>query len=864
MNQEKILNIVQFHVTDSVTDDEGNQISTSWEPIVVFSVDDNGKSSVKVYSPEEGRTIANENHMQILGATSDYVVTPEIIEKNYQSFATIAGFDPRVKPKSNPTVLAKAKDSVLATRPVNASKATDAKKSKPDQTVPVGKATASNHSSTQDLDDDTKKDSIFKRALRSVAYPFIAAYGLIGKACDWATEKFLRPKKKVKKATFGDRFKAWFAAKKGDATDKAKKFASETVAMKAQKKGAKNSSRNRRRTTPRRPASKKGLFGRIATRVAAIVTPIALALGLTAASPITNASAEDTSSGVTQEADVDVTNLTDEELVEMIQSGELSLDQVKVMLATGEITNDALDGLSFDQLLQVSNSDIQYQEMSKIGNYLDYFNGTFANYYVESNHPDIRAALSWDEVSAINLAYNDFTTEEIRAIFNGYEVDSAEFTNSYKEATLQLMGAFVLETRDMPVDLSQLLNTQEGQEFYQKYNELFLRCKETTGQDQIDAVNAFYQELHNDFPINADQREVGISHAETRDDIDAYKLSVTPMVAAAEMMFQNLDIDHTLSDQAIAYFNDLGLCNFAQGSFDKAETIMLCVDENESLPKYQQFADSKIQELKKEDRYFSSDRERDLSQLDLFQEWVNGHFDLNEAGEFVISQSITSTVVKTYSTSSTTYRTEHSERSVSREEAVAAFGEDEVRRQEAEVNSQFDSWNAQQKAEGEAAAEQKRQDLQAEADKDAEAIRDEIAKDDQDMQEDIEHANDTLEQGGTVNEGDFGDHDVDFDQDHSDSQGNLDGSVGSITEDGTGADQDLPDPNETGKELDDNEPDYSNRPEGTISGSPAESDFTTTDTSSQTMTNEEVADAIVEAMAAEDTATDENVYVYTK
>ena len=121
-----------------------------------------------------------------------------------------------------------------------------------------------------------------------------------------------------------------------------------------------------------------------------------------------------------------------------------------------------------------------------------------------------------------------------------------------------------------------------------------------------------------------------------------------------------------------------------------------------------------------------------------------------------------------------------------------------------------------------------------------------------------------LEQGGTVNEGDFGDHDVDFDQDHSDSQGNLDGSVGSITEDGTGADQDLPDPNETGKELDDNEPDYSKRPEGTSSGSPAESDFTTTDTSSQTMTNEEVADAIVEAMAAEDTATDENVDGYTK
>ena len=860
MNQEKILNIVQFQVTN-----QGDTQSTSWEPMAVFSVDKNGKSVFRIVSSEQGYSLASENHISIFRSTSDFLVTPEVIVKNYQDFSKVAGFDPRKQTQSVTTPISSDnKASVINPKPRTTSKSAHLNSTKPHKAMSASRKPDSKSSLLKNI----KNGKPIKEKLKTVAYPFISAYGLVGKACDWATGKIFRSKKKAKKISLKERFHTWFSVKKEAVTERTRKFADKTVAMKTLKKAKRRASFLGSRATAKNKTSQKGFLGRLATSAAAIVTPLALAFGLVAAAPVANASAKDTGSGITNEAEADITDLTDEELLEMINNGKLTLDQVKVMLATGEITNDVLAELSFDQLLQITNSDIQYQEMSKIGYYLDYFNGTFANYYVESNHPDVRAALSWEEVSALNLAYNDFTKEEIIAIFNGYEVNSADFTNAYKEGTLQLMGAFVLETRDMPVDLSQLLNTQEGQEFYQKYNELFLRCKETTGQDQIDAVNAFYQELHNDFPINADQREVGISHAETRDDIEPYKLSVTPMVAAAEIMFQNLDIDHTLSDSAIAYFNDLGLCDFAQGSFERAEQITLSANKDELLPTYQQFVDSKVQELKNEDRYFLSDRERDLSQLDLFQKWVNGHFNLNEAGEFVygsgISQSITSTVVKTYSQSSTSYYTEHSEKSVSRAEAVSTFGEDEVKRKENAINSHFNSWNDQQKAQGEDEAEQNRQELQAEADEEAEVIREEIAKDDQDMKEDIDNANGTLAQGGTVNETDFGNHDVDFDPDYSDSHGNLNDSVGSITQDGTGADLALPDPNQTGQELDNNEPAYTNQSVSTYAVPQTTSSMDSTgDSSSQPMTNEEKAEAYVEAMAAQDSATDD-VYVYTK
>ena len=176
--------------------------------------------------------------------------------------------------------------------------------------------------------------------------------------------------------------------------------------------------------------------------------------------------------------------------------------------------------------------------------------------------------------------------------------------------------------------------------------------------------------------------------------------------------------------------------------------------------------DAKVKELTDDNIYFVSDEKRDISQYDLFQKWVNGHFNLDKNGNFVTSGSISeivTEVVDTYSTSSTTYRTETTKTETSdRNKAVAMAGEDAVKQAEDAVNKQFDAENEANKAKGEEEAAKNQQHMQEEADKKAEEIRDEIAKDDQDFQDKIEDANDTINQGGTVNEDDLG-HGSDFD-----------------------------------------------------------------------------------------------------
>lgn len=853
----RILNIVKFTVTDQVGDHK-----TNWNQAAIFYRD----GSVKLVPVSEAVKEANRDNIRISE------VTTEQLTKNYENYCKIPNFD--FGGQATQTSATGTKKGTKSTKQSQSSQGTKTKtaQTKSAQGTKNSQKAKSNTNPVKKATSTKKKQGFFRRAAAGVTGfvggMLMGGWHVICKACKWCDTHFLDKLNKIK------RKKAETKKDKKSLRKRAKDYVVQSVSDRKNGKARKK---------------KKGKRG-FAKRLAAAATAVALAFGLgSCANPDVAKNAQPEQTELTQD---ELANLTDEELLQMITSGELSLEQVKEMLASGEIKNDILDNLSYEQLLQVTNSEIQQQEMSKIGKYLDYFNGTFADKYVETNHPGVRAVLTWEEVNAINLAYNDFSKEEIRAIFNGEEVSSADFTNSYKEATLQLMGAFVLETRDMPVNLDSLLNTDEGKAFYQKYNELFLKCKETTGQEQLNAVNAFYQELYKDFPISDEVREVGISHSETRDDIESYKLSVTPMVAAAEIMFQNLEIDHTLSDKAVAYFNDLGLCEFAQGKYERAEQIMLCSEDDKSLPTYQQFMNTKVKDLTDKNIYFVSDEKRDISQYDLFQKWVNGHFNLDANGSFVIgdsiSQSITTKVVDTYTTTDTTYHTETTRTETSdRNQAVNMAGEEAVSRAEAEVDKQFAAENEAAKAEGEAQAAQNQQQMQEEADKEAEEIREEIAQDDQDFQDKIDDANNQIDENNKdqntgndkpVNEGDLG-HGTDFDDQHSNEQGDLDNSVGNITTDGTGANPEFPDPNVSGDAFDQAQPDYSNQPEGTFTAGEVDGqtfieyeepvaetvDYSTTTESytESTVTNEQIADAIVEDMALNPTG-EEEVFVYTK
>ena len=435
--------------------------------------------------------------------------------------------------------------------------------------------------------------------------------------------------------------------------------------------------------------------------------------------------------------------------------------------------------------------------MTRQGERLDMFNRDFAEVYMEDGK-DVKAALTWDELVALDLAYNEYTKDQIRVMFNGSEVDSTAMSHAYKNATLQLMGAFVISDRENPVNMSAFVNSDEAKAFVEKYEDLFYTCKETRGDAQVAAVKAFYTELYKDFPISDEVREEGLSHADSRSSVKQYMAAVTPMVAAAEIMFQNLDIDHTLTDKATAYFNDIGLCNLAEESFERAQTITLTAETDESLPTYEQFRATKIEELTIEGNYVIDDEHRDLSKLDAFQYWVNGGYLVSEE-----TTTTTHTVVTTHT--DTTYHTETSRTETNdRDEAVAAAGEDAVKKAEEAANAKIEQENAQAKDEGEKKAEEVRQELQDKADEEAAKLEEQVRQDEADLQDKIDDANDVIDQGGTVTEDDLG-HGVDFDDQHSNENGELDDSVTDITTDGSGAvdsSEPLPDPNVTGESFD--------------------------------------------------------------
>ena len=471
--------------------------------------------------------------------------------------------------------------------------------------------------------------------------------------------------------------------------------------------------------------------------------------------------------------------------------------------------NDYYYDYTYEELLAVTTNETQKRAMQNIYTAINNYNITFADAYVEEGK-DIRAALSFDELVALQQAYNDYTKEQIKAIFNGAEIDAAKMSMDYKAATLQLMGAHIIENSQHPVDMSVLLETKEGKEFYHKYHKLFLAAKEAQDENQkLQLVKAFYDNVRKDFPITNEVRTQGIMHADQYASLESYKLSVIPMIAASEMLFQNLRIDYTLNDQEVNFLNDVGLCNVAFSKFEKIQTITLnrCKDDKTN-PLYEQYRDAIIKELKAKNRYVIDDAHRDLSQLDAFLRAINGNkkrFRQYVGGFYEWTE--THYEVKTWTETETTYREET-------EIIEAEIPEEEKEK----IDQELEAENEKAREEAEKKAEEERQRLQEEADKEAEKIHEEVIEAEQDLQEKIEEANEQIEMNQDndptndkpVNEEDFGEHNVDFYEEFEDGNGNLENYVEEITTDPTGdqTGQPLPDPEETGRAFDAQAEDY--------------------------------------------------------
>lgn len=478
---------------------------------------------------------------------------------------------------------------------------------------------------------------------------------------------------------------------------------------------------------------------------------------------------------------------------------------------TNKNNNSKFDGKSYYQLLEVTNNSTQKEAMENAFNALETFNEKFANSYVEEGK-DIRPALTFEEVSALQVAYNNYSKEELLAIFNGSEIDASEFSRAYKDASLQLMGAYAIETSANPVDMSMLIESEEGKAFYHRYHQMFLEIKDATGKEKEAKIKAFSDAIKKDFPITDEVRTEGIAHA------DAYKSvmegkggagpAVAQMVAAFEMMYQNYGNDHSLTDEDIRFLNDIGLCNYVDEKFERLETILLgSCKADETNPTYEQYKEAIIKKMIERGIYVIDDAHRELTKLDAFQNAVNWHFKAD--GEWVYSGGFyetteSYTVTNSWSETHTTYREEETRTQ-----------KEMPQEQKDKIDKEIEKENKKRKEKAEKEAKKNQERMQKEEDKKTKELKEEIKQEEKDLQDKIDNANDQINKNHdsdpsndkAVNERDLG-HGVDFDENHSDSQGNLDNSVENITTDPTGdqTGKELPDPNETGAKFDEKAP----------------------------------------------------------
>ena len=730
MEQNKILNIVEFSVADKV----GNSKSV-WTQMAVFYAD----GTVQIKSVEEGRQLAETQKIKIQHEL------PQTLEKKYQQYRMAdtenlgLGEDDKEKSKKKTKYTDKLKG-------IDKLKGTD------------------------------KLKGIDKLKGTDKSQSFFSKIPLIGKL--FSKDTPFNAKKRTKKA------------------ESAKK-----------------------------KTKRKGLWKKVIAPIALVVSIIVSSCGRSD-QPLQD-------DKVIEIQNDDIATYPEEESFtvgqakQLLQAGTLTSEQIKQFLQEGMLTNDDLINCSFQQLLDLTVNETQKREMQKVGNFLDLYNGTFAAQYLEQNFPNIRTALTKEEVNALNLVYNNFTDEELKAIFNGYDVNSIEFTNAYKEANLQLFAAFVVSDREHSVPLETLVNDAEGVAYIQNYKDLYYDMVEATGQAKIDAANRFWQEVFKDYSIRANTNGLGSSYEELYDTLEPYKMAATPIILAAKEMSQNLEID-PFSENAITYFEDLGLCDAARETFVKVEQLTLGTDEDKQNPSYQQFMETKAMEQELRNIYYKDDKSRDLSQLDAFQARVNLHFNFYEDGNLIIGDTMDESII-----------------TVSDVEPVVTEVSDTTELPEnvfveEQSNNQVNQVSQDTQQDDDVKAYRKK--LKKQADKVAAEIEREENQGLEDVEESITPSDDTTS------------------QELPDSEVVVDDSN----------DQTISIPPQS-------EPVVSTMPDGDVviieyeepvAETPTESQITysvpETDGTSAALTNEQIADAIVEDMAINPTPTSESEFVYVR
>lgn len=192
-----------------------------------------------------------------------------------------------------------------------------------------------------------------------------------------------------------------------------------------------------------------------------------------------------------------------------------------------------------DLLTNAKLSDVKKEALSKIWNYVNYYNTTVANQNMEENNT-AKLAISWDEAMAQYLIYNKSAQDPsvITAIFDMYKLSADSLKKDFETSTeLDYEACHILNQETNKAALFD----DDGAQLYNKYEDIVSKLNSTKADDKTlrkDIADRFYSSIRSDFNLSGNSSYN-----------DPYKTQMLPLSKAMFEMLKDVKVSNKLSKE---------------------------------------------------------------------------------------------------------------------------------------------------------------------------------------------------------------------------------------------------------------------------------------------------------------------------
>ena len=448
------------------------------------------------------------------------------------------------------------------------------------------------------------------------------------------------------------------------------------------------------------------------------------------------------------------------------------------------LTDDQLALLTFTELMQQLKAGLKKDNAQLVYNFLDNFNGNFADSLKLDGDQDHKFQITWDTAIAMRLAYNNFTATDMYEMFDDYELMNSESLKKLiTNYTTMSIPAYLRLQNNTGIDT--LINGKEAKDFYLKYENQLISINKV----RFSYIESGTKEAQENFEAACKKMKSYIKADFLNDDgevsfgslndvyISGSQASVVPIISAAADIMRNTP--SKLKESQVVEINGDGYCSTIKANIEenlnKLETARVILNSNKITGeettnettteatvesgidiKYEIIRNAAIAELTANKKYYISDQ---LSTLPIYPFNVKVVDELTTQASAYISSG-------SYSRSKTTTKSYSS-----REDLVKDYPEleKEAKKQEEEISKKYKEENAKKKKKAEKEAKKKAKQKSKENKKKA---NEEISKKNEDAK--VIDKNGNTYDNYDVKDGNTGNVVIDEDHTQEDENGNND------------------------------------------------------------------------------------------